>query len=82
MKIAALLFLYASSLVSGQYAQDDIDSGEVLADLSKEAYDNAMNRLGDETGTCTRDNVRVRKEWFVGLTLRSLHIDAIMLTLG
>ncbi|KAI1842959.1 hypothetical protein JX266_010812 [Neoarthrinium moseri] len=45
------------------YPQSDIDSGKVLANLSQTAYNNAMSRLAISTGTCTKENVKVRKEW-------------------
>jgi hypothetical protein len=47
------------------YPQKDIDSGKVLAALSKKAFDNAMNRLEHSgTNTCNKKNVRVFKEWY------------------
>lgn len=52
------------------YTQEAIDSGAVLSDLNKQAYSNVLARLGNATaagqnGTaqCTKDNVRVRREW-------------------
>ncbi|KAI0151572.1 hypothetical protein GGR57DRAFT_503844 [Xylariaceae sp. FL1272] len=53
-------------LVSGQvptYSQDDINSGKALVSMGQLAYDNALQRLEGSTGTCTKDNVHVRKEW-------------------
>lgn len=52
------------------YTQEAIDSGAVLSDLNKQAYSNVLARLGNATASgqngtaqCTRDNVRVRREW-------------------
>ena len=39
-----------------------IASGKALKEIGKQAYDTALARLGG-TGTCTKENVRVRKEW-------------------
>ena len=41
----------------------EIDSGEALRKLGKIAYDNAMARVAKSTSGCTKDNVKVRKEW-------------------
>lgn len=70
MRFAWKTALLASSLVgaslAADYSQEDIDSGKVLTELSKTAYDNAMARLSAETSTsgCNKDNVHVRKEWY------------------
>ncbi|OHF02645.1 tyrosinase central domain-containing protein [Colletotrichum orchidophilum] len=52
------------------HTQEAIDSGVVLSDLNKQAYSNVLARLGNATsavqnGTaqCTKDNIRVRREW-------------------
>ncbi|KAI1104576.1 Di-copper centre-containing protein [Jackrogersella minutella] len=59
----ALLGASLQGLVLGaDYPQADIDSGKALKDMSKRAYDNALARL-DGSSTCTKENVRVRKEW-------------------
>ncbi|KAL0930469.1 tyrosinase central domain-containing protein [Colletotrichum truncatum] len=69
MRFVWITALLASSLVgaslAADYSQEDIDSGKVLAELSKTAYANAMARLSAETSTsgCTKDNVHVRREW-------------------
>jgi hypothetical protein len=51
-----------------QYSLEDIDSGKALAELSKIAYDNAMSRLEDSVSSnCTKENVKVLKEWYCTL---------------
>jgi tyrosinase len=45
------------------YPPADIDSGKVLANFSKVAYDTALARIAAGKSTCTKDNVKVRKEW-------------------
>ncbi|KAK3935751.1 hypothetical protein QBC46DRAFT_421335 [Diplogelasinospora grovesii] len=50
-------------VLGAEYTQADIDSGKVLANLSKTAYENAMSRLGSSTSGCNKANVKVRKEW-------------------
>ncbi|KAH9903835.1 hypothetical protein F4778DRAFT_101280 [Xylariomycetidae sp. FL2044] len=45
------------------FSQEDIVSGKALQSIGKTAYDNALARIGASAGTCTKDNVRVRKEW-------------------
>lgn len=49
--------------LGADYPQADIDSGKVLQELSKTARENALARLGKSSSTCTKENVRVRKEW-------------------
>ncbi|KAI1209703.1 Di-copper centre-containing protein [Annulohypoxylon truncatum] len=59
----ALLGASLQGLALGaDFPQEDIDSGKALKEISKQAYDTALARL-DGTGKCTKDNVRVRKEW-------------------
>ncbi|KAI1444030.1 Di-copper centre-containing protein [Annulohypoxylon stygium] len=48
--------------LGADFPQEDIDSGKALKEISKQAMDNALARL-DGTGSCTKENVRVRKEW-------------------
>lgn len=50
--------------VSGQY----IASGEKQKDIAAEALQNALASLS-ATGTCTKDNIEVRIEWYVPLCL-------------
>uniref|UniRef100_L2G955 Tyrosinase central domain-containing protein n=1 Tax=Colletotrichum fructicola (strain Nara gc5) TaxID=1213859 RepID=L2G955_COLFN len=46
------------------YTQEAVDSGEALSDLHAQAYNNALARLAaNGTSQCTKDNVRVRREW-------------------
>lgn len=47
-----------------RYRQEDIESGLVLSNLSREAFDNAWARLDGKTEGCTQENVRIRKEWY------------------
>lgn len=65
MKYHLYFLLCVGEVALSQYDQDAIDSGKALADLSQEAYDNAFSRLVKEGTRCTKDNVRVRKEWYV-----------------
>lgn len=72
LKSLLSLLPFAVGVLSGSladYPPDDVDSGKVLSDLSKKAFDNAMKRL-EETGTpeCNVDNVRIHKEWYVDKT--------------
>jgi tyrosinase len=57
--------LAAAATPPTQYTQADIDSGEVLQQLSKTAYDAAMGRLKSTGSGCTKENVHIRKEWHV-----------------
>ncbi len=45
------------------YASADVDSGKAMRDLSKLAYDTAMARAAKGTHGCTKDKVKIRKEW-------------------
>lgn len=61
-----LAALAALSVASAQdFTQEEIDSGDVLKVLSKQALDAAMARLPDSGEGCTKENVRVRREWQV-----------------
>jgi hypothetical protein len=44
------------------FSQAEIDSGEALGQLNKEAVANALARLKDGAA-CNKNNVRVRREW-------------------
>ncbi|KAI9149917.1 Tyrosinase P [Paramyrothecium foliicola] len=59
-----LLLVFGGVLGAAPYPQKDIDSGKVLAELSKKAYNNAWSRL-ERSGTrsCNKNNVRIFKEW-------------------
>jgi tyrosinase len=45
------------------FTQAQIDSGEAIRQLGKIAYDNAMARAAKSTSGCTKDKVKIRKEW-------------------
>lgn len=45
------------------FTQAQIDSGEAIRQLGKIAYDNAMARAAKATTGCTKDKVKIRKEW-------------------
>lgn len=63
-----LAALAATSLAAAQdFTQEDIDSGAALKSLSQQALDAAMARLPESGDGCTKENVRVRKEWWVPL---------------
>ncbi|KAI0839162.1 Di-copper centre-containing protein [Hypoxylon sp. FL0890] len=50
--------------LGADYPQADIDSGKVLQELGKTAKETALARLESSTNSkCTKENVRVRKEW-------------------
>ncbi|KAI1384092.1 Di-copper centre-containing protein [Hypoxylon trugodes] len=49
--------------LGADYPQEDVDSGKVLQQLGKTALDTALARLEGSTSGCTKENVRVRKEW-------------------
>lgn len=67
----ALLSASLQGLAHGaDYPQEDINSGKALQQMSKTAYDTALARL-DGSGKCTKENVRVRKEWYVVNIFRS-----------
>ena len=66
----ALPGLAAAATTPPTYAQADIDSGKVLQQLSKTAYDAAWGRLPASGAGCTKANVKVRVEWYVAPTTR------------
>ena len=64
------LLLLAVAAVSVQakplafhFSQAEIDAGQALTNLSKTAYDIAMARAEQGKNGCTKDKVKVRKEW-------------------
>ncbi|GKT43933.1 tyrosinase-like protein orsC [Colletotrichum spaethianum] len=70
--VVAVLLLFlanASALVAPwttNFTQQEIDSGTVLADLNRKAYNNVLARLADNTNNtarCTKENIKVRREW-------------------
>lgn len=62
---AALLAGMAISAAIPTFTQAQIDSGEAIRQLGKIAYDNAMARAAKATSGCTKDKVKIRKEWYV-----------------
>ncbi len=49
---------------SDSYPSADIDSGKVLGDIAKYALTTSLGILDASKGAaCTKDTVRVRKEW-------------------
>ena len=68
------LILLVSALLAGSavgaptaqiptFTQGEIDSGKAIRELGRIAYENAMARAAKATTGCTKDKVRVRKEW-------------------
>ncbi|KAL2264061.1 hypothetical protein VTK26DRAFT_2847 [Humicola hyalothermophila] len=67
------LALVVSTLLAGHalaqgaqipsFTQEEIDSGYAIQELGRIAYENAMARAAEATSGCTKDKVRVRKEW-------------------
>lgn len=56
------------------FSTAEIDSGRAIQQLSRIAYDNAMARVAKATTGCTKDKVKVRKEWLVS---KSPHMTAM-----
>lgn len=54
------------------FTADEINSGKALQELGKIAYDNAMARVAKSTSGCTKDNVKIRKEWCVNTRRKDL----------
>lgn len=71
--LSILKLFTAAGLLSGTaigatiptFTQAQIDSGEAIRALGKIAYDNAMARAAKATTGCTKDKVKIRKEWCV-----------------
>ena len=53
----------SSAVVAQDFSQEEIDGGDALKALSKQAFDAAMARLPESGDGCTKENVRIRKEW-------------------
>lgn len=53
----------ALSATIPKFTQAQIDSGEAIRQLGKIAYDTAMARAAKATTGCTKDKVKIRKEW-------------------
>lgn len=60
--VAVLAGMAASASIP-TFTQAQIDSGEAIRKLGKLAYDNAMARVEKSTSGCTKDKVKIRKEW-------------------
>lgn len=66
LKTAAAVALLAGMAISATiptFTQAQIDSGEAIRQLGKIAYDTAMARAAKATTGCTKDKIKVRKEW-------------------
>ncbi|KAM7215209.1 tyrosinase [Rhypophila decipiens] len=69
--LSILKLFTAAGLLSGSaiaatiptFTQAQIDSGEAIRQLGQIAYDNAMARAAKATTGCTKDKVKIRKEW-------------------
>jgi len=61
----ALLAAGMASAAIPTFTQAQVDSGEALRQLGKIAYDNAMARAAKATMGCTKDKIKIRKEWYV-----------------
>jgi tyrosinase len=46
-----------------KFTQADIDSGKAIKELGKIAFDPALARAATPTTGCTKDKVRIRREW-------------------
>ena len=65
----------SSALALPSFSASDIDSGRAIQDLSKLAYDTAMARVAKATTGCTKDKVKIRKEWCVTVYTDSKEAD-------
>jgi tyrosinase len=66
LKPVAAVALLAGAAISATiptFTQAQIDSGEAIRKLGQIAYDTAMARAAKATTGCTKDKVRIRKEW-------------------
>jgi tyrosinase len=45
------------------FTQAEIDSGKAIQQLGKIAYDTAMARAAKAKTGCTKDKVKIRREW-------------------
>ncbi|KAI1082084.1 hypothetical protein F5B20DRAFT_46851 [Whalleya microplaca] len=45
------------------FSEPDIESGKALQEIGTTARNNALARIEASSSTCTKENVRVRKEW-------------------
>ena len=66
LKSAALVALLAGSVIGATiptFTQAQIDSGDAIRQLNKIAYDTAMARASAAKSGCTKDKIKIRKEW-------------------
>ncbi|KAK0710839.1 hypothetical protein B0H67DRAFT_554906 [Lasiosphaeris hirsuta] len=66
LKIVTATALLAGMAISASiptFTQSQIDSGEAIRALGKIAYDTAMARAAKATSGCTKDKIKIRKEW-------------------
>lgn len=45
------------------FTAEEITSGKAIQELGRIAYETAMERVNKATSGCTKDNVKIRKEW-------------------
>lgn len=67
LKLVTATGLFAGMAVSAvipTFTQAQIDSGEAIRQLGKIAYDTAMARAAKATSGCTKDKIKIRKEWY------------------
>lgn len=55
------------------FTQAQIDSGDAIRQLGKMAYDIALARAAKATSGCSKDKIRIRKEWRVA-TLKQFSV--------
>jgi len=61
--LAATTFLTGVAAQTYEFSEEELTSGDALKALSKQAMENALARLPESGEGCTRENVKVRKEW-------------------
>lgn len=83
-KLLSLALLGASlqGLALGQdFPQEDIVSGKALLQISETAKNNALARIeASNSSTCTKETVRVRKEWYVKRITLDFRYEGLMVT--
>jgi tyrosinase len=65
--VGALLVGMVASVPAAipSFTAAEIDSGKAIQALGKIAFDTAMARAANRTTGCTKDKVRIRREWWV-----------------
>ncbi|CAI4217905.1 unnamed protein product [Parascedosporium putredinis] len=61
--LAATTFLTGVAAQTYEFSEEELTSGDALKALSKQAMENALARLPESGEGCTRENVKIRKEW-------------------